>query len=375
MAEFPALPFFTDAYLADTRHLTTEEHGAYLLLLMCAWRTRGCALKDDNRQLARMAGVSPTKWKRLRPVLAEFFTVAGGLWHQKKLTGVYETVAEKVERNRLNGAKGGRASAAKQARSGKAVGQPSKAGETGQKFEAGWPRKITEAVPSVLAENKADAAANAAASGEPSDQATKTKAKTKFIGSSKLATTTHDEIAAAAGLDPLYLDAATLVEWSAAGVDHELDMLPTIRRLAARQLAKAGKVPQHLAYYSRAVLEARDKRLGAVTLGSAHAAARPAKAAAIPFDRTKPEHWRRFLGDKDSRFRGDYLSRNWRVPRGHPEFLSAGLGPDPKCRFNSAIPADIYEEYGLSWGWKSPPNQAEDAPIDQNSYQQSEKSE
>jgi len=373
VAEFPALPFFTDAYLADTRHLTTEEHGAYLLLLMCAWRTRGCALKDDNRQLARMAGVSPTKWKRLRPVLAEFFTVAGGLWQQKKLTGVYETVAEKVERNRLNGAKGGRASAAKQARSGKATDQFCKTSETSQKFEAGWPRQITEAVPSVSTKNKADAAASAEPSGKPNDQATKTKAKTKLIGSSKPAETAHGEIAAAAGLDPLYLDEAILVEWSAAGADHELDMLPTIRRLAARQLAKEGKVPQHLAYYSRAVLEARDKRLGAVTSGSAHAAARPAKAAAIPFDRTKPEHWRRFLGDKDSRFRGDYLSRNWRVPHGHPEFLSAGLGPDPKCRFNPAIPADIYEEYGLGWGWQLPPYRAEGAAVDQNSYHQSEK--
>ena len=39
MADFPALPFFTDAYLGDTQHLTLEEHGAYQKLLYIAWRS------------------------------------------------------------------------------------------------------------------------------------------------------------------------------------------------------------------------------------------------------------------------------------------------------------------------------------------------
>ena len=28
MADFPYIKFYTDAYLADTTHLRTEEHGA-----------------------------------------------------------------------------------------------------------------------------------------------------------------------------------------------------------------------------------------------------------------------------------------------------------------------------------------------------------
>jgi hypothetical protein len=51
LAEFPALPLFTDAYLGDTTHLSTFEHGAYLLLLIVSWRTPGCCVADDDALL------------------------------------------------------------------------------------------------------------------------------------------------------------------------------------------------------------------------------------------------------------------------------------------------------------------------------------
>lgn len=86
MAEFPSMPLWTDAYLGDTTHLTTIEHGAYLLLLITAWRTREKRLPDDDRLLARYARMTPSQWKRIRPIIAAFFTIKDGWWIQSRLT-------------------------------------------------------------------------------------------------------------------------------------------------------------------------------------------------------------------------------------------------------------------------------------------------
>jgi uncharacterized protein YdaU (DUF1376 family) len=107
VAEFPALPLWTDAYLGDTTHLTTIEHGAYMLLLMTAWRTRDCVLPDDDRLLARYARLNSQQWKRIRPIIEAFFTVADGVWKQGRLTD--ERGA--VERHRLLQSEKGKAGA------------------------------------------------------------------------------------------------------------------------------------------------------------------------------------------------------------------------------------------------------------------------
>ncbi|MDZ7711749.1 MAG: DUF1376 domain-containing protein [Rhodovibrio sp.] len=80
MAEFLALPLWTDAYLADTTDLSAEEHGVYMLLLMAAWRTPTCSLPDDDLRLARMAKAGTKKWRKMRPVMERFFTVSDGQW-------------------------------------------------------------------------------------------------------------------------------------------------------------------------------------------------------------------------------------------------------------------------------------------------------
>ena len=72
-----AIPLFADAYLADTMHLSTEEHGAYLLMLMAAWRYDDCSLPSDDKKLARVVGLSPRRWGQIKDTLLEFWTLDG----------------------------------------------------------------------------------------------------------------------------------------------------------------------------------------------------------------------------------------------------------------------------------------------------------
>lgn len=105
MAEFPAMPFMTDAYLGDTMHLSLEEHGAYLKLLFIAWRTPSCLLPKDDARIATMLGITKGKWKKLKPTILAFWTETEHGFEQKKLKKIREKVREKSNKNRESAAR------------------------------------------------------------------------------------------------------------------------------------------------------------------------------------------------------------------------------------------------------------------------------
>jgi uncharacterized protein YdaU (DUF1376 family) len=94
-----AIPYFGDAYMADTRHLTLEEHGAYHLLLLIAWRSPNCALPNDDKRIAQMLGITAKKWINLKPTVLSFWMLTENGWEQKRLTKERRWVEEKRAKN------------------------------------------------------------------------------------------------------------------------------------------------------------------------------------------------------------------------------------------------------------------------------------
>jgi uncharacterized protein YdaU (DUF1376 family) len=84
MAALPYMPLYVADYLADAAHLTTVEHGAYLLLIMNYWQ-RGGSLPDDDVRLARIARMGPREWARVKGNLSEFFDIADGAWSHSRV--------------------------------------------------------------------------------------------------------------------------------------------------------------------------------------------------------------------------------------------------------------------------------------------------
>src|SRR3569832_2255286 len=70
------MPLYVADYLADTTDLSTEEHGAYFLLLLTSWRSEG-VLPNDPRRLARIAKVPNERWPDIREAIGRFFDVDG----------------------------------------------------------------------------------------------------------------------------------------------------------------------------------------------------------------------------------------------------------------------------------------------------------
>lgn len=112
MAKAPYMPLYASDYLGDTGHLSTEEHGAYVLILMQMWNAGG-SLPSDPAKLARVARCSTKKWLAMADTVLAFFNVDGDRITNDRLTKERQKVEAKTEVRRAAGAMGGTAKALK----------------------------------------------------------------------------------------------------------------------------------------------------------------------------------------------------------------------------------------------------------------------
>ena len=102
----PWIPLYVGDYLGDTGHLTTAQHGAYLLLMMHYWR-KG-ELPDDDRQLSKITKLPLKTWCEYRPTLQDFFYEG---WKHKRIDAELERMLRVSQKRAIAGQKGGIGSA------------------------------------------------------------------------------------------------------------------------------------------------------------------------------------------------------------------------------------------------------------------------
>lgn len=77
------MPLYIGDYLGDTQRLTTEQHGAYLLLILDYWRNGPAP--DDDAVLQQITKLERAAWKKHRPALARLFQITDGEWRHKRI--------------------------------------------------------------------------------------------------------------------------------------------------------------------------------------------------------------------------------------------------------------------------------------------------
>lgn len=88
--------FYVADYLADTTDLTTEEHGAYLLLLLNLWKRDG-RLPCQPERLARMVGMTLDRWESVWMVIGRFFALDDGHITQARLRRELDAAKERSD--------------------------------------------------------------------------------------------------------------------------------------------------------------------------------------------------------------------------------------------------------------------------------------
>src|SRR5258705_5434511 len=135
----PWFPFNVKAYVTDTMRLTTEAHGAYLLLMLDYYSNEAPA-PDDDEILSAITKLPVEVWQtKHRKVLAPFFQVTEGRWHHERIEDELRKGQRRYEQTMAA------TEAAKRAREVKKTGTSTS--QASQRTSSRCPKRSTESVP------------------------------------------------------------------------------------------------------------------------------------------------------------------------------------------------------------------------------------
>lgn len=92
------MPFYVGDYLGDTQRLTTEQHGAYLLLILDYWRNGPAP--DDDAVLQQITKLDAKSWKKHRSALARMFQVENDEWRHRRIDKELDGAAARAEKGK-----------------------------------------------------------------------------------------------------------------------------------------------------------------------------------------------------------------------------------------------------------------------------------
>lgn len=105
MTSHPYMPFYVGAYRKKTNRLTTEQHGAYLLLIMELW-VQGGEMALDHKELARVAGVSIRRWPKVWEKIGSFFLFGAGFIRHERVDEELQKADQISTKRRAAGMRG-----------------------------------------------------------------------------------------------------------------------------------------------------------------------------------------------------------------------------------------------------------------------------
>jgi len=96
------MPIYIGDYLSATSRLTTEQHGAYILLLLDYWKNG--PPPDNDSILCQIARLPVESWKQMRHSISSFFKISDGCWTDD----ILDERIEEARRNRQNASNRGK---------------------------------------------------------------------------------------------------------------------------------------------------------------------------------------------------------------------------------------------------------------------------